>query len=97
MQDMGCEQNGPTILYEDNDRAKSQTENLLHYKKTKHIDVTYYYIRQIVSEDIVKLKKVNTVEQIADLMIKLLVKAQFGKLHAMLKMKATELVATTKT
>ncbi len=33
----------------------------------------------MISEDIVKLKKINTVEQITDLMTKALVKTQFEK------------------
>ncbi len=57
---MDCRQVGSTILYENNDDAKAQTENSLHYKRTKHVNIAYHYTRQIVNEDVVILMKINT-------------------------------------
>ncbi len=62
LEDMGCEQNGLIILFKDNNKAKSQTENLLHHKKTKYIDIIYNYAKQMVSKNIVKLEKINTID-----------------------------------
>lgn len=91
--DMGCEQIGPTLIYEDNDGAKAQTENPLHHKRTKHVDIAYHYSRQLVSDEIVILERIDTKDQLADIMTKPLVRSVFERLYNMLGMKATALVA----
>ncbi len=84
------------MLYEDNISAKFQTENPLHHKKTKHFNITYHYTRQMVSEDVVRLEWIDTSKQIADLMIKPLVKPVFEKLYSKLRIKTTKIVAFSK-
>ncbi len=93
---MDYEQKNSAMLYEDNTSAKFQTENSLHHKKTKYVDIIYHYTRQIVSENVVKLKWIDTFKQMADLMTKPLVKPVFEKLYSKLGMKTTKIVAINK-
>ena len=87
LEDMGCVPVEPTILFEDNDSCRAQTENPLHHKRTKHIDIAYHFTRQMVEEGVVKLQRVGTEDQIADLLTKPL-----PKLFGMLGMRATDMV-----
>ena len=91
-EDMGCVPEGPTILYEDNDGCRAQTENPLHHKKTKHVQINYHLTRQMVEEGIVKLERVGTGDQVADIMTKPLGKVLFQKHFQMLHMQATACV-----
>ncbi len=95
LEDMDCEQKSATVLFEDNNSARAQTENPLHYKRTKHVDIAYHFTRQMVSEEVVKLVRINSEDQVADLLTKPLVKATFARHHNELKMKKTELVNPT--
>ncbi len=68
----------------------------MHHKWTKHVNIAYYYTRQIVNDDVMILMRINTRDQVADLMIKPLARTPFEKLHALLKLKATNLVVSAK-
>ena len=91
-EDMGCVIQGPTVMFEDNNSCIAQTENPLHHKRTKHIDVSYHFTRQMVEEDLVVLEKVGTEDQVADMLTKPLCKALFHKHLEMLKMRSTKVL-----
>jgi hypothetical protein len=91
-EELGCEMIQPTILFEDNNSCIAQTENPLHHKRTKHIDVYYHYTRQMVEEDIVVLKRIDTSDQVADMLTKPLRKTLFKKHVDCLNMRCTELL-----
>lgn len=88
--DVGCILVEPTVLYEDNNSCISQTENPLHHKRTKHIDVYYHYTRQMVEERVLILEKIDTSDQLADIMTKPLGKVLFSKHVSSLHMRCTE-------
>ena len=56
---MGCTATEPTVLHENNNSCIAQTENPLHHKRTKHIDIAYHFTRQMVDEDVVVLVKIH--------------------------------------
>ena len=45
-------------------------ERLKFSKKTKHIAIYYYYIRELVDKDIIQIEYISIVEIIADALIK---------------------------
>jgi len=55
----------PTILV-DNQSAIKLAENPKFYKRSKHIDITYHFIRQSIKENKATLAYINTKEQLAD-------------------------------
>ena len=59
----------PTILA-DNQSAIKLAENPKFYKRSKHIDITYYFIRQSIKENKATLAYINTKEQLADSLTK---------------------------
>jgi len=94
LEDMGCLSVEPTVLYEDNNSCIAQTENPLHYKRTKHIDVYYHYTRQMMEEGLVVLHKIDTTEQVADMLTKPLGKTLFRKHMSALGMRDAKVIAS---
>ena len=78
------------MLYKDNNSYIAQTENPLRYKRTKHINIAYYFTRQIIDKDVVVLVKIDTADQVADMLTKPLENILFNKHFNMLKMKDTK-------
>ncbi|KAL4567103.1 hypothetical protein LXL04_022677 [Taraxacum kok-saghyz] len=61
----------------DNCSAIKLSKNPVMHRRTKHIDVRYHYIRELVNKYIIKLKFCGTKEQLADMMTKPLTLAAF--------------------
>ena len=54
------------------------------HSKTKHIPIKYHFLREQVSQKMVKLEYIDTKEQIADIFTKPLPKEAFEHLRRML-------------
>ena len=48
----------------------TMTKNPVHHARTKHVDVKYHFIRQMVSEGKIQCVSVSTKEQLADALTK---------------------------
>ena len=53
------------------------SENPVFHDKSKHIEIKYHYIRDMVQRGAVKLQYVATEEQIADVLMKPLARVKF--------------------
>ena len=53
------------------------SENPVFHDKSKHIDIKYHYIRDMVQRGAVKIQYVATDEQIADVLTKQLSRVKF--------------------
>ena len=53
------------------------SENPVFHEKSKHIEIKYHYIRDMVQRGAVKLPYVATEEQIADVLMKPLARLKF--------------------
>ena len=53
------------------------SENAVFHDKSKHIDIKYHYIRDMVQRGAVKLQYVATYEQIVDVLTKPLARVKF--------------------
>ena len=53
------------------------SENLVFHDKSKHIEIKYHYIRDMVQRGAVKLQYVAMDDQIADVLTKPLTKVKF--------------------
>ena len=76
---MNCTSYKLTVLYKNNNSCIGLTENSLHYKRTKHIDVYYHYTRDVVENKVVMAGKIDTTDQVADILTKPLGKVLFSK------------------
>lgn len=69
----------PTIIYEDNQSCIKTAESSGEHKRMKHINVKYNFIREAIGNKEIKLKYLQSNEQIADIMTKGLGKILFEK------------------
>jgi len=60
--------------------------NPVFHGRSKHIDVRFHFLRNLVKEGRIKLSQCNTQNQIADIMTKPLKLEQFVKIKSMLDM-----------
>ena len=66
-----------TCIFCDNQSCVKLSKNLVFQDKSKHIDIEYQYIRDMVQRGVVKLQYVATDEQVADVLTKPLARVKF--------------------
>jgi hypothetical protein len=70
------EMEATTILC-DNQSCIKMTENLVFHDKSKHIEIRYHYIRDMVHRGAIKLQYVSMDEQVVDVLTKPLSRVKF--------------------
>jgi hypothetical protein len=66
-----------TMFLCDNQRCIKMTENPVFHEKSKHIDIRYHYIRDMVQIGSIKLQYISTDEQVVDVLTKPLFRVKF--------------------
>lgn len=74
--ELGHEQKQLTI-FSDNQSAISLSKNQVHHEKAKHIDIKTHFIKLEVTKGVVKLKRVHTDDNVADMPTKPVPRAKF--------------------
>ena len=72
LEELGFSVRLPLILYEEDQAAIKLAKNQGMYKRTKHIDYRYHFIRERVNSGDVAMEYIETRNQDADLMSKAL-------------------------
>jgi hypothetical protein len=75
------DQDKPMILREDNQACIAFSMNPGDYKKSKHIDVKYHFVRERVASKEIVLEYIDTKEQLADILTKALDGPSFTRLR----------------
>ena len=70
MMSMGIELKLPIVIRVDNIGAIFMSENTLTSGHTKHVDVRYHSVNEMVLDGFLKIKFVKTVENVADIFTK---------------------------
>ncbi len=78
--ELGVRQSRPIKVYIDNQAAQRLAENPVNQDRTKHIDVRYHFIRQVLASKKVILEHVDTKENVSDLLTKSVTRKVFTKL-----------------
>jgi hypothetical protein len=73
--------NDPITINCDNTSAISISKNPFMHSKTKHIPISYHFLRDQVTQKIVKIVYLDTKEQIADIFTKPLPRSTFENLR----------------
>jgi hypothetical protein len=77
---LGISTEAKTVIYEDNQAAIKIAENPVLHDRTKHIDIRYHFVRELVESLKIDVVYINTVDMIADLMTKAVSVAIFQRL-----------------
>lgn len=81
LKSLGYEQQGHTVIFEDNQGCIYMSQNPVMHKRAKHIDIRFHFVRERVADGTVKLVYVETENQLADLLTKPLLKARILKIR----------------
>ena len=71
----------PIIINCNNISAINMSKNPVMHSRTKHIPIKYHFLREQVSEKVVKLEYVDTKEQVVDIFTKPIPKEAFEHLR----------------
>ena len=67
----------PTVIHCDNQSCIKLSENPVFHDRSKHIEIKYHFIRDVVQRGAVKLQYIRTDEQITDILTKPLSRLKF--------------------
>jgi hypothetical protein len=79
---------GHIPLYEDNQSTIQIVKNSGHHGRTKHVDVRYHFINELVEQQVFSVQYVSTTDQVADIFTKALDQTQFCALRNKLRVSA---------
>ena len=74
--DLFCELMKWTTIHYDNQSCIELSVNLVFHDRSKHIEIPYHYVRDMVERRAIQLEYVNTGDQIADVLTKALPKVK---------------------
>ena len=66
-----------TVILCDNQSCIKMTENPVFHDRSKHIEIRYFYIRDMMQKGAIKLQYVSTDEQVVDVLTKPLSRVKF--------------------
>ena len=69
LQELGLQQE-EYIVFCDSQSAMDLSKNSMYHARTKHIDVRYHWLRNVIEENMLKLKKIHTNKNGADMLTK---------------------------
>ena len=67
---LGLDLDGPVLLQEDNPGAIKVAQNPITYSRSKHIDIRYHIVREIVEWEVIQLRYVPTDQNKAVILLK---------------------------
>ena len=70
-----------TVILCDNHICIKMTENLVFHDKSKHIEIQYFYIRDMVQKGAIKLQYVSTNEKVVVVLTRPLSRVKFEYFH----------------
>lgn len=77
---IGLYQEMPVTIYEDNQAAQKIAENPVLHDRTKHIDIRYHFVRELVEQMKISIVYITTKQMVADLLTKAVSKLTFETL-----------------
>ena len=66
-------------MYCDSQSVIHLTKNQIFHEKTKHIDVRMHFIRDVITQGAIVVKKISTMDNLADMMTKSIPMIKFNQ------------------
>lgn len=79
---------GSLKIFVDNNSASNLAKNPVAHGRSKHIDIQFHFLRDLVEKNKIELKFCKTEDQVANILTKLLKVNAFEKLRNMLGISA---------
>ena len=79
--ELGYKQSEPTLIFEDNSACIRASKNPEFHRRTKHIDIDHFMVRDFVQKGKVTLKYLPSESNLADLLTKALPNKRFNMLN----------------
>ncbi|KAM0971828.1 hypothetical protein EV1_019416 [Malus domestica] len=84
MESLNQEQYGPTLVYCDNVSAIKLLKNPVLHGRSKHIDIRFHFLRDLVKDGVLELAQCSSQEQVADVLTKPLKVDTFLKMRELM-------------
>ena len=68
MESLNAPARGPSVINMDSSSALGMAENPIQNRRNRHIHARYFYVRDLINDKVVRLNKVNTDDNRADLL-----------------------------
>ena len=81
---LGYSGEGATTILCNNNLAINLSEDPLLHAQVKHVDIKYHFLRERVASNEIRLKYINTKDNIVDIFTKALPTPSFTRLRAMM-------------
>jgi hypothetical protein len=82
LSELGDAEDGPTVVWQDNDAVIRNTLNPTKHEASKHINVKFHYKRELYEAGILEMLPIPTTRQLADALTKALTPEKFLTLRA---------------
>ena len=79
--ELGFVQREPILLLGDNDGSVAMAKNPEFHKRTKHVDIRWHWVRELVSDGLINVVSCRDPEQTADILTKQLPRPKFVRLQ----------------
>lgn len=76
--------NNSIVLFNDNVGAQQLAKNPVHHPRTKHIDIRYHFVRELIEEGVITTNYLCTGDMIADIFTKNVTKAKHIRFTSMM-------------
>jgi hypothetical protein len=70
MGDLGVAQRSSIKIFEDNQGCIAMAKNPVNHERTKHIDIKYHFVRELVADGVIEISYLETEEMQADILTK---------------------------
>ena len=80
--------NGSTTIFCDNDAAVRLTQDYVWHSRVKHIRVKFHSIRELVQRGDADVKRISSMDNVADILTKPLGRVAFDRLRLMLGLRS---------